>query len=87
MNVNTDNVLVDDNTKIRRQGFNEGLATSLRNSGGKGRRLINLHIGSEAGSVENGLLLFEVKKTTNYYEEMSFIKCGYAIRQCRYCYG
>lgn len=64
-------VWVDRGIQNRRQIFNEGLTTGLRNPIGKGRRLIILHIGSESGFVENGLLLFEGKKTSDYHEEMN----------------
>lgn len=37
---------------------------------GKGRRLIITHIGSEDGFLDNGLLLFESKKTGDYHEDM-----------------
>ncbi|GJQ86074.1 hypothetical protein Trydic_g10044 [Trypoxylus dichotomus] len=53
-------VWIDGNVKSRRQAFNEGLTTGLRNSAGKGRRFIILRIGSEAGFVKNRLLLFKV---------------------------
>lgn len=47
----------------RRQTFVEGFSTGLRNPPGKEKRLIVLHISSETGSVEGGLLLFVLKKT------------------------
>ncbi|KRT80449.1 hypothetical protein AMK59_7684 [Oryctes borbonicus] len=62
-------VWVVDNIENRRQAFNDGLTTGICNPSGKERRLISLHIGSKAGFVENGLLLFEGKKTTDYHEE------------------
>lgn len=54
-----------------RQAFIEGLTTGLKDPSGKGGRLIILHIGSEDGFLENGLLCFESKKTGNYHEEMN----------------
>ena len=60
----------DKEVKSRRQAFLSGLSTGLKNPSGKGKRLIVLHIGSESGFVENGLLLFESKSTKDYHEEM-----------------
>lgn len=54
----------------RRQAFFEGFSTGLKAPAGKGRRLIITHIGSDSGFLENGLLLFESKKTSDYHEEM-----------------
>lgn len=54
-----------------RQAFNQGLTTGLKDPSGKGSRLIVLHIGSEDGFVEDGLLCFESKKTGDYHEEMT----------------
>ncbi|GJQ70550.1 hypothetical protein Trydic_g22950 [Trypoxylus dichotomus] len=64
-------VWIDDNIKSRRQVFNEDLTTDLRNPTGKGRLLIVLHLESEAGFVENGLLLFEGKNTTDYHDKVN----------------
>lgn len=60
----------DMNVTNRRQAFIDGLSTGLKAPPGKGRRLIITHIGSESGFVENGLLVFESKKTCEYHEEM-----------------
>lgn len=54
-----------------RQAFVNGLTTGLKDPSGKGSRLIVLHIGSDDGFVENGLLLFQSKKTGDYHEEMT----------------
>ncbi|XP_050504984.1 uncharacterized protein LOC126883468 [Diabrotica virgifera virgifera] len=64
-------VWVDTDIKNRRQAFIEGLSTGLKNPSGKGKRLIVLHIGSELGFVNEGLLLFEGRKTEDYHEEMN----------------
>lgn len=64
-------VWTDTSIHSRRQAFNEGLTTGLKNPAGKGRRLILLHIGSCDGFVKDGLLLFEGKKTTDYHDEMN----------------
>ena len=63
-------VWLDNNIKNRRQAFNEGLSTGLKNPTGKGKRLIILHVGSEKGFVDGGLLLFESKNTADYHQEM-----------------
>lgn len=54
-----------------RQAFVNGLTTGLKDPSGKGSRLIVLHIGSDDGFVENGLLIFQSKKTGDYHEEMT----------------
>lgn len=54
-----------------RQAFIQGLTTGLKDPSGKGGRLIVLHIGSEDGFVEDGLLCFQSKKTGDYHEEMN----------------
>ncbi|GJQ75820.1 hypothetical protein Trydic_g17889 [Trypoxylus dichotomus] len=61
------------NVLSHRQAFVEGITTGLKNPSGKGHRLIRLHIGNIGGFVENGLLLFEGKKTSDYHEEMNCI--------------
>lgn len=55
----------------KRQAFVDGLSTGLRDPSGKGQRLIVLHIGSDSGFVDNGLLLFQSKKTGDYHEDMN----------------
>ncbi|XP_023309819.1 uncharacterized protein LOC111692776 isoform X1 [Anoplophora glabripennis] len=64
-------VWVDTNIKSKREAFNEGLSTGLKNPSGKGKRLIILHAGSEEGFVEDSLLVFEGKKSGDYHEEMN----------------
>lgn len=64
-------VWTDNNIVSRRRAFVEGLSTGLKNPSGKGKRLIILHVGSESGFVNDGLLLFEGKKTSDYHEEMN----------------
>lgn len=64
-------IWVDETVTSPRQALLQGLSTGLKNPTGKGRRLIVLHIGSEDGFVENGLLLFESKRTNDYHEEMN----------------
>jgi transposase len=54
-----------------REAFNQGLFTGLKSPSGKGKRLIILHIGSEDGFVDDGLLLFEGIKQGNYHDEMN----------------
>lgn len=54
-----------------RQAFIQGLTTGLKDPSGKRSHLIVLHIGSENGFVEDGLLCFESKKTGDYHEEMT----------------
>ncbi|KAJ8983738.1 hypothetical protein NQ317_017841 [Molorchus minor] len=62
---------VDCSLTSRIQAFLDGRTTGLCNPSGKGRRLIVLHIGSDYGFVDNSLLLFEGRKTTDYHEEMN----------------
>ncbi|XP_072398085.1 uncharacterized protein [Diabrotica undecimpunctata] len=66
-----DKVWVDCAIKNPRQAFVEGLSTGLRNPSGKGKRLIVLHVGSELGFINEGVLLFEGRKTEDYHEEMN----------------
>ncbi|XP_072400186.1 uncharacterized protein [Diabrotica undecimpunctata] len=66
-----DKVWVDCAIKNPRQAFVKGLSTGLRNPSGKGKRLIVLHVGSELGFVNEGVLLFEGRKTEDYHEEMN----------------
>lgn len=61
----------DESITDRRQAFMEGWSTGLKNPSGKGRRLIITHVGGETGFVEDGLLVFESKKTGDYHEEMN----------------
>lgn len=49
-----------------------GLSTGAPNPTGKGKRLIVVHIRSEEGFVDGGLLTFESKKgSDDYHEEMN----------------
>lgn len=64
-------VWVDINVHNRRQAFVDGVSTGLKNPTGKGKRLIIVHIGSEDGFVEGGLLVFQSKKTGDYHEDMN----------------
>lgn len=61
----------DKNIKTPRQAFLEGCSTGFKEPSGKGRRLIVTHIGGVRGFVNEGLLLFESKKTCDYHEEMN----------------
>ncbi|CAI6376625.1 unnamed protein product [Macrosiphum euphorbiae] len=55
-----------------RDAFLKGMSTGSVNPSGKGKCLIVLHIGSEDGFVDNGLLCFESKKNTrDYHDEMN----------------
>ena len=47
------------------------LYKGLKNPSGKGKRLIILHIGSDNGFLDGGLLIFESKQTNDYHEEMN----------------
>lgn len=64
-------VWTDTTVTSAREAFVKGLSTGLTAPSGKGKRLIVLHIGSDDGFVEDGLLVFESKKTTDYHEEMN----------------
>ncbi|KAJ8913791.1 hypothetical protein NQ315_002697 [Exocentrus adspersus] len=55
----------DTTIRSKRQAFIEGLSTGLKNPSGKGRRLIISHIGSDSGFVDDCLLVFEGKKSTD----------------------
>lgn len=61
---------LDKSIKNQRHAFQDGLSTGPRVPTGKGKRLIVLHIGSDKGFVEGGLLVFESKSTKDYHEEM-----------------
>jgi hypothetical protein len=49
----------------------KGFSTGLKDPCGKGKRLIILHIGSDEGFVDGGLLLFEGSKGGDYHQEMN----------------
>lgn len=53
----------DTTIKTARQATIEGLSTGVKDPTGKGKRLIIVHIGSDTGFVNGGLLNFESKKT------------------------
>ena len=56
----------------KHHAFNKGLTTGAKNPTGKCQRLIILHIGSEKGFLEGGLLCFTSKKnSSDYHEEMN----------------
>jgi hypothetical protein len=61
----------DETIKNSREPFNQGLSTGLKSPSGKGKRLTILHIGSEDGFVDHGLLLFEGNKQGDYHDEMN----------------
>lgn len=61
---------LDTTVKNKRQAFQDGLSAGRKAPTRKGKRLIVLHIGSDKGFVEDGLLLFESKSTKDYHEEM-----------------
>ncbi|KAI4467787.1 transposable element tc3 transposase-like protein [Holotrichia oblita] len=73
-------VWVDVNVTTRRQAFIDGVTTGLKNPVGKGRRLIILHIGSKNGFVDDGLLVFEERKTADCHDEMDADVFGRFIR-------
>lgn len=60
----------DSTIKNEKDAYRAGLSNGPGAPTGKGRRPIILHIGSEKGFVEGGLLLFESKSTKDYHEEM-----------------
>ena len=63
----TSQIWIDPEVKSKKQAFLSGLSTGLKTPAGK-LRLIVLHIGSEDGFLEGGLLLFLSKKTDDYHE-------------------
>ena len=65
----------------------EGLSTGIKAPSGKSERLIITHIGSSDGFVEGGLLMFQSKKTGNYYEDMNENVFESCPRRFRYCHG
>lgn len=60
----TSKTWVDTTVRSHRDAFLKGLSTGAVNPSGKGKRLIELHIGSEDGFLPEGLLCFESKKKT-----------------------
>lgn len=61
---------LDTTIKNKKHAFQDGLSTGPRVPTGKGKRSIVLHISSDKGFVEGGLLDFELKSTKDYHEEM-----------------
>ncbi|KAL4112080.1 hypothetical protein QTP88_015928 [Uroleucon formosanum] len=62
----------DNTVTSHREAFVYGLSTGAPNPTAKGKRLIVVHIGSEEGFVDGGLLVFESKKgSADYHEEMN----------------
>ncbi|XP_015370672.1 PREDICTED: uncharacterized protein LOC107166498 [Diuraphis noxia] len=67
-----DRVWVDTTIQSKQDAFNKGLTTGPKNLTGKGQRLIVLHIGSDMGFLEGGLLCFVSKKNSaDYHDEMN----------------
>jgi len=68
----TSKLLVDQCVKSRNDAYLKGLSTGASNTTGKGKRLIVVHIGSERGFVQGGLLSFESKKNMlDYHDKMN----------------
>lgn len=67
----TKKVWIDSTVTNKEKAFLSGKSTGLRNPSGKGKRLIVLHIGSDDGFIDGGLLLFESKKSGDYHEDMN----------------
>ena len=66
--------------KSSKQAFMEGLTTGLQAPTTRGEQLILLHVGSEAGFLEDAICLFRVRKGSgDYHDEMdvSFLKVGF----------
>ncbi|KAF0761570.1 DDE 3 domain-containing protein [Aphis craccivora] len=62
----------DNTVTSHREAFVCGLSIGAPNPTAKGKRLIVVHIGSEEGFVDGGLLVFESKKgSADYHEEMN----------------
>ncbi|XP_063911961.1 uncharacterized protein LOC135128812 [Zophobas morio] len=61
----------DSTISSSREAFLNGLSTGLKDPSEKRKKFIILHIGSEDGFVEGGLLMFESKKQGDYHEEMN----------------
>ncbi|KAF0764845.1 DDE 3 domain-containing protein, partial [Aphis craccivora] len=62
-------------SEAHNNAFNKGLTTGPKNPTDKGQRLIVLHIGSDMGFLEGGLLCFVSKKKKNsadYHDEITF---------------
>ncbi|RVE40529.1 hypothetical protein evm_014822 [Chilo suppressalis] len=61
--------------KSFRQAFLDGLTTELKNPTENGKRLIISHIGGEEGFLDDGLLMFEAKKSTEDYHDEVNAEC------------
>lgn len=61
----------DNFVKTPKQAFLSGLSTGIKSAVNKGKRLIVVHIGSEDGFVDGGLLVFKSKKYDDYHNEMN----------------
>ncbi|XP_048361522.1 uncharacterized protein LOC125437708 [Sphaerodactylus townsendi] len=61
----------DHAVKSAKGAFHRGLSTRLKDPPGKASRLICAHCGSEEGFVEDALLLFKSKTTSDYHQEMN----------------
>ncbi|CAI6371101.1 unnamed protein product [Macrosiphum euphorbiae] len=67
-----DRIWQDNTVTSHRDAFLSGLSTGAPNPTAKGKRLIVVHIGSNEGFVDGGLLVFESKKgSSDYHEEMN----------------
>lgn len=55
--IQTKKIWIDNSITDRSQTVIEGLSTRLKKPLGKGRRFIMLHIGSEHGFIDGGLLI------------------------------
>lgn len=63
---------LDKTIRFKHDAFNRGLTTGATNPTSKGKRLIVLHIGSQKGFLEGGLLCFTSKKNSlDYHDEMN----------------
>ncbi|XP_015929512.3 uncharacterized protein [Parasteatoda tepidariorum] len=66
-----DKVWNDTSIISSKQAFLSGLSTGLKSPSGKGERLIITHIGSDAGFLKEGLLLFKSNKNKDYHKDMN----------------
>lgn len=68
----TSKVWIDTTVKSHRNVFLKGLTVGPKNPTGKGKRVIVVHIGSDEGFVDGGLLCFESERNTlDYHDEMN----------------
>ncbi|XP_060855338.1 uncharacterized protein LOC132933017 [Metopolophium dirhodum] len=67
-----DRIWRDNTVTSHRDAFLSGLSTGAPNPTTRGKRLIVVHIGSNEGFVDGGLLVFESKKdSSDYHQEMN----------------